>query len=153
MKKLLLLSVSLLISAVSFSQKIKVTCKDVQTYYKSGNITNPKTIINNPDHDSGIKPADCDYTFDLQEMTSTFFSRSLGNIGSTIPINNVEQVGSEYVLTLTDYGRTDPNRTFFIKVYIDTSKKTMTHIWYDSSIDATIVNPTGTITMSVVDVQ
>ena len=152
MKKLLLF-VSLLISAVSFSQKIKVTCKDVQTYYKSGNITNPKTIINNPDRDSGITPADCDYTFDLQEMTSTFFSRSLGNIGSTIPINNIEQNGSEYILTLTDYGRTDHNRTFFVKVYIDTSKKTMTHIWYDSSVDETIVNPTGTITMNVIDVQ
>jgi len=153
MKKLLLLSVSLLIAAVSFSQKIKVTCKDVQTYYKSGYITNPETIINNPDRNSGITPADCDYTFDLQQMTSTFFSRSLGNIGSTIPINNVERNGSEYVLTLTDHGRLDPNNIYFVKVYIDTSEKTMTHIWYDSSIDATIVTPTGTITMSVVDMQ
>jgi len=153
MKKLLLLSVSLLIAAVSFSQKIKVTCKDVQTYYKSGYITNPETIINNPDRNSGITPADCDYTFDLQEMTSTFFSRSLGNIGNTIPINNVEQNGSEYILTLTDYGRLDPTNTYFVKVYIDTSKKTMTHIWYDSNNDVTIVNPTGTITMSVIDMQ
>lgn len=153
MKKLSLVLVALLIGASSFSQTIKVTCKDVQTFYKYGNISNPKHVISNPDYDSGIKSADCDYTFDLQEMTSTFFSRSLGNIGSTIPINNVEQNGSKYVLTLTDYGRTDPTRTFFIKVYIDTSEKTMTHIWYDSNIDATIVNPTGTITMSVVGMQ
>ena len=44
----------------------------------------------NPDHISEIIYADCDYTLDLNKMTSTFFSRSLGNIGSTIPyLNNI----------------------------------------------------------------
>ena len=96
MKKLLLLSVSLLIAAVSFSQKIKVTVTEAQIFNKFG-VHDNNQVIKSPDEDRGNKVIDCDYIFDLQEMTSTFFSRSLGNIGSTIPINNVEQNGSEYV--------------------------------------------------------
>ena len=153
MKKLSLVLVALLIGAVSFSQKIKVTCKDVQTFYKYGNISNPKHVISNPDYDTGVTPADCDYIFDLDEMTSTFFSRSLGNIGSTISIHSVERNGSKYTLTMTDHGRTDATNTYFVKVYIDIQEKTMVHIWYDPYIDKTIVNPTGTITMSLSNMQ
>jgi len=152
MNKLSLVLVALLIGASSFSQTIKVTCHDVQTFYKYGVVKDPDIIINSPDFDTGITPADCDYTFDLQQMTSTFYSRK-SNIGSTIPIHDVEQVGSKYVLTMTDSGLSNPENTYFVKIYIDTTEKTMVHIWYDSYIDQTIVNPTGTITMTVVGMQ
>lgn len=64
------------------AQKIKVTVNEAQIFAKFGTHAN-QAVLDAPDEDRGLKQIDCDYVFDLQEKTSTFFSRSLGGVGNT----------------------------------------------------------------------
>jgi len=148
MKKLLLLSVSLLIAAVSFSQKIKVTVTKSQIFNKFG-IHSNNTVINSPDEDRGKKTIDCDYVFDLEEMTSTFYSRSLGGVGNTLPIHNVIKKGSLYILEIADYGRLDASFSYPVKIYVDIDKETMLYTWYDQYLDRSFVSKCHQLTLSV----
>ena len=152
MKKLLLLSVSLLITAVSFSQKIKVTVTEAQIFNKFGTHDN-NTVIESPDEDRGNKVIDCDYIFDLQEMTSTFYSRSLGGVGNTLPIVNVTKKGSLYILEIADYGRIDASFQYPTKIYVDVDAKTMLYTWYDQYMDRSFVQQDHKLTMSVSGMQ
>tara|TARA_R100001591_G_C4315950_1_gene174148 strand:- start:259 stop:714 length:456 start_codon:yes stop_codon:yes gene_type:complete len=151
MKKLLLF-VSLLISAVSFSQKIKVTVTEAQIFNKFGKHSNTK-VINSPDEDRGKKTIDCDYTFDLEKMTSTFYSRSLGGVGNTLPIVNVTKKGSLYIIETADYGRIDPSFTYPTKIYVDVDAKTMLYTWYDQYMDRSFVQQDHKLTMSISGMQ
>ena len=148
MKKLLLLSVSLLIAAVSFSQKIKVTVTEAQIFNKLGTHDN-NTVIESPDEDRGKKTIDCDYTFDLEKMTSTFYSRSLGGVGNTLNIINLTKKGSLYIIETADYGRIDPSFTYPTKIYVDVDAKTMLYTWYDQYMDRSFVQQDHKLTMSV----
>ena len=74
MKRLSLVLVVLLIGAVSFSQKIKVTVTEAQIFGKFG-VHDYHKVIDSPSEDRGKKTIDCDYTFDLQEKTITLVSR------------------------------------------------------------------------------
>ena len=148
MKKLLLLSVSLLITAVSFSQKIKVTVTEAQIFNKFG-IHDNNQVIESPDEDRGKKTIDCDYVFDLQEMTSTFYSRSAGGVGNTLFIHNVTKKGSLYILEIADYGSIDDSFQYPVKIYVDVDAKTMLYTWYDQYLDRSFVQPSNKLTMSV----
>ena len=152
MKKLLLLSVSLLIAAVSFSQKIKVTVTEAQIFNKFGTHDN-NTVIESPDEDRGNKVIDCDYTFDLEKMTSTFYSRSAGGIGNTLPIHNVTKQGSLYILEIADSGRYDASFSYPVKIYVDVDAKTMLYTWYDRYLDRSFVQQDHKLTMSVSEMQ
>ena len=72
MKKLSLLFVALLIGAVSFSQKIKVTVTEAQIFGKFG-VHDPDHIINDPDivKDNNTH-IDCDYLLDLKQKTVSY---------------------------------------------------------------------------------
>jgi len=152
MKKLLLLSVSLLISAVSFSQKIKVTVTEAQIFNKFGTHDN-NTVIESPDEDRGKKTIDCDYIFDLEKMTSTFYSRSLGGVGNTLPIHNVTKQGSLYILEIADYGRIVAEFQYPVKIYVDVDAKTMLYTWYDQYMDRSFVQQDHKLTMSFSGMQ
>ena len=130
------------------AQVIQITCNDTQYYIKKGKAESIVNIQQNPDHISEIIYADCDYTLDLNKMTSTFFSRSLGNIGSTIPITKINRKGNVFEIEVLDQGRNDPTKQYIIKVVVDIENKTFTQIYYDSYTDQTFFYPTGKITMS-----
>ena len=148
MKKLLLLSVSLLITAVCFSQKIKVTVTEAQIFGKFGTHSNNQ-VIESPDEDRGKKTIDCDYVFDLEEMTSTFYSRSAGGVGNTLPIHNVTKQGSLYILAIADYGSINDSFQYPVKIYVDVDAKTMLYTWYDQYLDRSFVQPSNKLTMLV----
>ena len=152
MKKLPLVLVALLIGAVSFSQTIKVTVTEAQIFNKFGTHSN-NTVINSPDEDRGKKTIDCDYVFDLQEMTSTFYSRSLGGVGNTLPIHNVTKQGSLYILEIADYGRIDDSFQYPVKIYVDIDKETMIYTWYDPHLERSFVQPSWKLKMTFEGMQ
>jgi hypothetical protein len=152
MKKLSLVLVALLIGASSFSQTIKVTVTEAQIFNKFGTHSN-NTVINSPDEDRGKKTIDCDYVFDLEEKTSTFFSRSLGGVGNTLPIHNVTKQGSLYILEIADYGRYDASFSYSVKIYVDIDKETMLYTWYDQYLDRSFVSKCHQLTLSVSGAQ
>ena len=152
MKKLLLLSVSLLIAAVSISQKIKITVTEAQIFNKFGTHDNNQ-VIESPDEDRGKKTIDCDYVFDLQEMTSTFYSRSLGGIGNTLPIHNVTKKGTLYILEIADYGRIDDSFQYPVKIYVDVDAKTMLYTWYDQYLDRSFISKCHKLNISISGMQ
>ena len=135
-------------TSVINAQVIQITCNDTQYYIKKGKAESIVNIQQNPDHISEIIYADCDYTLDLNKMTSTFFSRSLGNIGSTIPITKINRKGNVFEIEVLDQGRNDPTNQYTVKVVVDIENKTFTQIYYDSYTDQTFFYPTGKITMS-----
>ena len=138
--------------SICSAQKIKVTVNEAQIFAKYGTHTN-QAVIDAPDEDRGLKQIDCDYVFDLQEKTSTFFSRSLGGVGSTLPIVNVTQNGNQYIIETDDYGRYDASFSYHTKIYIDTEHKTMTYTWYDAYLDRSFVQPSSKIKMTVEGMQ
>ena len=147
MKKYILLSLIISFSTREHAQVIEITCYDVQTYTKSGWVKDRNEMLTAPDFKSDVTPADCYYTLDLDEMTSTFFSRTRGNIGSTIPIKKVIRNGSVFELDLIDSGLSNPENTFPVKIFIDINKKTFEQLSYDSYTNQTVFYPTGKITM------
>ena len=150
MKKVLLI-LSFIVpfcTSVINAQVIQITCNDTQYYIKKGKAESIVNIQQNPDHISEIIYADCDYTLDLNKMTSTFFSRSLGHIGSTIPITKINRNGNVFEIEVLDHGRLDSTKQYIIKVVVDIENKTFTQIYYDSYTDQTFFYPTGKITMS-----
>jgi len=151
MKYSLFISIFFLVS-ICHGQKIKVTVNEAQIFAKFGTHTN-QTVLNDPDEDRGLKQIDCDYIFDLEEKTSTFFSRSLGGVGNTLPIVNITQNGSQYIIETDDYGRYDASFSYHTKIYIDTEEKTMTYTWYDPYLDRSFVQPTGKLKMTVEGMQ
>ena len=151
MKSSLLISIFFLVSICN-GQKIKVTVNEAQIFAKFGTHTF-QTVLNDPDEVRGLKQIDCDYIFDLEEKTSTFFSRSLGGVGNTLPIVNITQNGSQYIIETDDYGRYDASFSYHTKIYIDTEEKTMTYTWYDPYLDRSFVQPTGKLKMTVEGMQ
>lgn len=149
MKKYLFLVFISSLSTKEYAQVIEITCYDSQTYTKGGWIIDPNKILTAPDHKTDVTPADCYYTLDLDEMTSTFFSRTRGNISSTIPIKKVIRRGSVFELDLIDHGTSNPENTYPVKMFIDIDKKTFEQLIYDSYSNQTLFYPTGKITMIV----
>ena len=147
MKTIPLISIFFLVSICS-AQKIKVTVNEAQIFAKYGTHKN-QAVLDAPDEDRGLKQIDCDYVFDLQEKTSTFFSRSLGGVGNTLPIVNVTQNGSQYIIETDAYGRYDASFSYHTKIYIDTEHKTMIYTWYDPYLDRSFVQKDGKINMTV----
>ena len=92
MKNILFISF-VLFTFVSNTQTIKITVSEAQIFARFGTHTNEE-VLKAPDEDRGLKQIDCDYVFDLQEKTSTFFSRSLGGVGNKLPIHNVIKKGN-----------------------------------------------------------
>ena len=148
MKKLPLVLVALLIGASSFSQKIKITVTEAQIFNKFGTHDNNQ-VIESPDEDRGKKTIDCDYVFDLKEMTSTFYSRSLGGVGNTLPIVNVTKQGSLYIIETADYGRLDASFSYPTKIYVDVDAKTMLYTWYDQYLDRSFVSKCHKLNISL----
>ena len=108
-KTILILSlIGTFYAGVINAQVIQITCHDTQYYIKNGKVESIENIQQNSDYISEIIYADCDYTLDLNKMTSTFFSRSLGNIGSTIPITKINRKGNVFEIEVLDQGRNDP---------------------------------------------
>ena len=152
MKKLPLVLIALLIGAVSFSQKIKVTVTEAQIFNKFGTHDNNQ-VIESPDEDRGKKTIDCDYVFDLEKMTSTFYSRSAGGIGNTLPIINVTQNGSQYIIETIDYNIDLPELSYPTKIYVDIDNKTMLFTWHDTVFDRSFVSKCHKLTMSIDQMQ
>jgi hypothetical protein len=151
MKNTLSISIFFLVTICN-AQTIKVTVNEAQIFAKFGTHSNEK-VLESPDEDRGLKQIDCDYVFDLQGKISTFFSRSLGGVGNTLPIVNVTQNGSQYIIETDDYGRYDASFSYHTKIYIDTELKTMIYTWYDPYLDRSFVQPTGKIKMTVEGMQ
>ena len=151
MKNILFISF-VLFTFVSNTQTIKITVSEAQIFAKFGTHSNEK-VLESPDEDRGLKQIDCDYVFDLQEKTSTFFSRSLGGVGNTLPIVNVTQNGSQYIIETDDYGRYDASFSYHTKIYIDTELKTMIYTFYDPYLDRSFVQTTGKIRMTIEGMQ
>lgn len=152
MKVLMVILTLLFVMNQTFAQRIKITCKDKQTLYKSGKVSHEE-IFSNPDLQEERKVIDCDYTFDLNERTSKFYSRSLGGVGSTIPITKITQDGNDYIPEMVDHGRNDPSLEFHVQVAINTQTKEFNIVYYDPITDMTIAEPTGEITMRVEEVD
>ena len=151
MKNTLFISIFFIVSICN-AQKIKVTVNEAQVFAKYGTHTN-QAVLDAPDEDRGLKQIDCDYVFDLQEKTSTFFSRSLGGVGNTLPIVNVTQNGSQYIIETDDYGRYDASFSYHTKIYIDTEHKTMIYTWYDQYLDRSLVSHCGKLKVTVEGMQ
>ena len=101
----------------------------------------------------GLKHIDCDYTFDLQEKTSTFFSRSLGGKGNTLPIHNVIKKGNLYILEIADHGRHDASSSYPVKIYVDIENETMLYTWYDPYLERSFVSACWKLKMTVEGMQ
>ena len=151
MKNILFISF-ILFTFVSNTQTIKITVSEAQIFAKFGTHTNEE-VLKAPDEDRGLKQIDCDYVFDLQEKTSTFFSRSLGGVGNTLPIVNVTQNGGQYIIETDAPGRIDASFSYHTKIYIDTENKTMTYTWYDSYLDRSFISQCGKLKMTVEGMQ
>ena len=151
MKITLFISIFFFVSICN-AQIIKVTVNEAQVFAKYGTHTN-QAVLDAPDEDRGLKQIDCDYTFDLQEKTSTFFSRSLGGVGNALPIVNVTQNGSQYIIETDDYGRYDASFSYHTKIYIDTEHKTMTYTWYDPYLERSFVQPASKLKMTLGGMQ
>jgi len=152
MKNILLISILLLTRLSINAQTIKITVSEAQIFAKFGTHSNEK-VLESPDEDRGLKQIDCDYVFDLQEKTSTFFSRSLGGVGNTLPIVNVTQNGSQYIIETDDYGRYDASFSYHTKIYIDTELKTMIYTWYDPYLDRSFVSACWKLKMTIEGMQ
>ena len=148
----MLISVLLLTSMTCISQKIKVTVTEAQIFNKFGTHNNSE-VIKMPDEDRGKKAIDCDYTFDFQEMTSTFYSRSLGGVGNTLTIVNMTKQGSLYIIETVGYGRIDPSFTYPVKIYLDIDNSTMLYTWYDKYLDRSFVQQDHKLTILVTGSQ
>lgn len=131
------------------AQVIQITCHDTQYYIKNGKAESIENIQQNSDHISEIIYADCDYTLDLNKMTSTFFSRSLGNIGSTIPITKINRKGNVFEIEVLDHGRLDSTNQYTVYIVVDLDNKTFTQLYYDLNNDQTIFYPTGKVAISI----
>ena len=151
MKITLFISIFFFVSICN-AQIIKVTVNEAQVFAKYGTHTN-QAVLDAPDEARGLKQIDCDYTFDLQEKTSTFFSRSLGGVGNALPIVNVTQNGSQYIIETDDYGRYDASFSYHTKIYIDTEHKTMTYTWYDPYLERSFVQPASKLKMTLGGMQ
>ena len=149
MKKYIFLFFIVCFSEIEYAQVIQITCYDTQTYTKSGWVKDPNKILTAPDHKTDVTPANCYYTLDLDEMTSTFFSRTRGNIGSTILIKKVIRRGSVFELDLIDHDTSNPENTYPVKMFINIDKKTFEQLSYDSYSNQTLFYPTGKITMTI----
>ena len=136
-------------TSVINAQVIQITCNDTQYYIKKGKAERIVNIQQNPDHISEIIYADCDYTLDLNKMTSTFFSRSLGHIGSTIPITKINRNGNVFEIEVLDHGRLDSTNQYTVYIVVDLDNKTFTQLYYDLNNDQTIFYPTGKVAISI----
>ena len=152
MKKTLFISILFLTGLSINAQTIKITVSEAQIFARFGTHTNEK-VLKAPDEDRGVKQIDCDYTFNLQEKTSTFFSRSLGGVGNTLPIHNVIKQGNLYILEIADYGRYDASFSYPVKIYVDIDKETMLYTWYDQYLDRSFVSKCHQLTLSVSGAQ
>jgi hypothetical protein len=152
MKNSLLISILLLTSLSINAQTIKITVSEAQIFARFGTHTNEE-VLNAPDEDRGVKQVDCDYTFDLQEKTSTFFSRSLGGVGNTLPIHNVIKKGNLYILEIADHGRYDASFSYPVKIYVDIDKETMIYTWYDPHLERSFVQPSWKLKMTLEGMQ
>ena len=151
MKNILFISF-VLFTFVSNTQTIKITVSEAQVFARFGTHTNEE-VLKAPDEDRGLKHIDCDYTFDLQEKTSTFFSRSLGGVGNTLPIVNITKNGSQYIIETADYGRYDASFSYPVKIYIDTEHKTMLYTWYDPYLERSFVSVCWKLKMTLEGMQ
>ena len=152
MKKTLFISVLFLTGLSINAQTIKITVSEAQIFARFGTHTNEE-VIKAPDEDRGVKYIDCDYTFDLQEKTSTFYSRSLGGVGNTLPIHNVIKQGSLFILEIADHGRIDASFSYPVKIYVDVEKETMVYTWYDPYLDRSFVQPCWKLKMTLEGMQ
>ena len=147
MSKLIFISL-LFIPNLFMAQTIKVTVNEAQIFAKYGTHSN-QSVLKAPDEDRGLKQIDCDYTFDLEEKTCIFFSRSLGGVGNTLPIHNITRKGSVYILEIADHGYYDASFSYPVKIYVDIEKETMIYTWYDPYLDRSFVQKDGKIKMTV----
>ncbi|MDB3905149.1 hypothetical protein N9335_01580 [Crocinitomicaceae bacterium] len=152
MKNCLLISILLLTSLSINAQTIKITVSEAQVFARFGTHTNEE-VLKAPDVDEGIKQIDCDYTFDLQEKTSTFFSRSLGGEGNTLPIHNVIKNGNLYILEIADHGRHDASLSYPVKIYVDIENETMLYTWYDPYLERSFVSACWKLKMTLEGMQ
>ena len=152
MTKSLLISILLLTCISTNAQTIKITVSEAQIFARFGTHTNEE-VLKAPDEDRGVKQIDCDYTFDLQEKTSTFFSRSLGGVGNTLPIHNVIKQGNLYILEIASYGRYDASFSYPVKIYVDIDKETLIYTWYDPYLDRSFVQPSWKLKMTLEGMQ
>ena len=152
MKNSLLISILFLTSLSINAQTIKVTVNEAQIFAKYGTHSN-QAVRKSPDEDRGLKQIDCDYVFNLQENTSTFFSRSLGGVGNTLPIVNITKNGSQYIIETADYGRYDASFSYPVKIYIDTEHKTMLYTWYDPYLERSFVSVCWKLKMTLEGMQ
>jgi len=151
MKNILFISF-VLFSFLSNAQTIKITVAEAQVFARFGIHTNEE-VLKAPDEDRGLKHIDCDYTFDLQEKTSTFFSRSLGGKGNTLPIHNVIKKGNLYILEIADHGRHDASSSYPVKIYVDIENETMLYTWYDPYLERSFVSACWKLKMTVEGMQ
>ena len=151
MKNILFISF-VLFTFVSNTQTIKITVSEAQVFARFGTHTNEE-VLKAPDEDRGLKHIDCDYTFDLQEKTSTFFSRSLGAKGNTLPIHNVIKKGNLYILEIADHGRHDASSSYPVKIYVDIENETMLYTWYDPYLERSFVSACWKLKMTVEGMQ
>lgn len=151
MKNTLSFSIFFLVTICN-AQTIKVTVKEAQIFSKFGTHSN-QAVLKAPDEDRGLKQIDCDYVFDLQENTSTFFSRSLGGVGNTLPIVNITKNGSQYIIETADYGRYDASFSYPVKIYVDVDKETMLYTWYDKYLDRSFVSACWKLKMTLEGMQ
>ncbi|MDB3905148.1 hypothetical protein N9335_01575 [Crocinitomicaceae bacterium] len=151
MSKLILFSL-LFIPNLFMAQTIKVTVNEAQIFAKYGTHSN-QAVLKAPDEDRGLKQIDCDYTFDLEEKTCIFFSRSLGGVGSTLPIHNITRKGSVYILEIADHGYHDASLSYPVIIYVDIDKETMLYTFYDQYFDRSFVQKEGKIKMTVEGMQ
>ena len=152
MKNSLLISILFLTSLSINAQTIKVSVNEAQIFAKYGTHSN-QAVLKAPDEDRGLKQIDCDYVFDLQENTSTFFSRSLGGVGNTLPIVNITKNGSQYIIETADYGRYDASFSYPVKIYVDVDKETMLYTWYDKYLDRSFVSACWKLKMTLEGMQ
>ena len=156
MKNIILIIVILvgtLISSNVMCQVIKVNVSETHKFYRYGEFKNPIDVINTPDVDYGLEIIDCDYIFDLQGKTSTFFSRSNNGWTTVVPIVNVEKVSGGYILTTSDYGTHDPTLSYMVKIYINTEDKTLLYTYYDSYTNRTVCSKINNIIIDIVDLE
>jgi hypothetical protein len=146
MKKLILTTISLLISIITFSQVITVGVSKIETFASFGKL-DPYYVIANKSWDT-TQIVNTKYVLDLDKKSSKFYKD--GILISTIEAQNIVQKGDTYYITLVDYDLNNPSDNFNTYMIVNSKSNLFMYYWYDDVWDLTKVEVSSNPKISLI---
>lgn len=139
MKKIAVLFLTLIISALSFSQTITIDVTEVQSYINLG-LTDFQSVVTDPDIEEIPRSTNCRYVINFSDSTSTFYKNS--SFVSEVKIDFIEVSPGVYEILSddTDIETGQINIKTAMILDINNQTQSFTYEYYDSGLDKTIVD-------------